>query len=163
MDIEIDRLQKKYFKPLHEVFRTVAAERKYLAWVTAPNQEESLEYYQNLVDQEAIAFVALEKGKVVGSCDVLPFRGDACKHVGHIGIFLTASNRYRGIGTRLMKVTIEKARNSGLTRIELTVRTDNLPAIALYKRLNFEIERTLRKKFLIEGSHHDVFAMALFP
>ena len=47
-----------------------------------------------------------------------------------------------------------------LTRLELTVFTDNEPAIALYRKFGFETEGTLRKYAFCDGEFADVYAMA---
>ena len=52
----------------------------------------------------------------------------------------------KGVGTAMMQAVIDLAdRWLNLTRIELTVFTDNEPAIALYRKFGFEIEGALRK------------------
>ena len=47
-----------------------------------------------------------------------------------------------------------------LTRLELTVFTDNARAIALYKRCGFEIEGTLRQYAFRDGAFVDAYGMA---
>jgi putative acetyltransferase len=47
-----------------------------------------------------------------------------------------------------------------VTRIELTVFTDNERAIGLYKRFGFEIEGTHRAYALRDGKYVDTHAMA---
>ena len=47
-----------------------------------------------------------------------------------------------------------------LTRLELTVFTDNAPAIRLYKRTGFKVEGTLKKYAYRDGQYVDAFAMA---
>ena len=56
--------------------------------------------------------------------------------------------------------TIEAAAARGISRIELLVRADNEPAIALYQRFGFELEGRLRKYLIVDGAVHDVLAMA---
>lgn len=73
---------------------------------------------------------------------------------------VAASHRGRGIGGRLIATTLETALARGLTRIELTVRTDNLAAIALYRRSGFETEGQLRRYLLVDGVHYDALLMA---
>jgi putative acetyltransferase len=52
----------------------------------------------------------------------------------------------KGVGAAIMRAVIDLADKwLNLTRIELTVFTDNEPAIALYRKFGFEIEGTLRK------------------
>ncbi len=46
------------------------------------------------------------------------------------------------------------------TRIELTVFTDNVGAIALYKKFGFEIEGTHINFAFRNGEYVDVYAMA---
>ena len=60
-----------------------------------------------------------------------------------------------------MAAAIEKSWAKGLTRLELTVREDNLNAKALYERFGFEHEGIRRRGSLIAGVYQDVFAMAL--
>jgi putative acetyltransferase len=47
-----------------------------------------------------------------------------------------------------------------ILRIELTVFTDNAPAIALYRKFGFELEGTHRAYALRDGVYGDVYAMA---
>jgi ribosomal protein S18 acetylase RimI-like enzyme len=46
----------------------------------------------------------------------------------------------QGVGKALIVAAIEKAKEIGLTRIELVVREENARAIALYKHVGFVVE-----------------------
>jgi putative acetyltransferase len=60
-----------------------------------------------------------------------------------------------------MKAAIELADKwLNLSRLELTVYTDNEPALRLYKKLGFEIEGTHRKYAFRDGAYVDAHAMA---
>jgi ribosomal protein S18 acetylase RimI-like enzyme len=78
-----------------------------------------------------------------------------------LGIGLLPEFRGKGIGRRLMQRTIDAAFALGLTRIELTVREENVNAIALYKSLGFEVEGLHRKAACIEGQYENLYSMAL--
>jgi len=66
----------------------------------------------------------------------------------------------KGVGAALMRAVIELADKwLNLTRIELSVFTDNESAIALYRKFGFEIEGTLRKYAFRDGEFVDAFAM----
>jgi putative acetyltransferase len=67
----------------------------------------------------------------------------------------------KGVGTALMQALVDLADKwLPVTRIELTVFTDNERAIGLYKRFGFEIEGTHRAYALRDGKYVDTHAMA---
>lgn len=49
-----------------------------------------------------------------------------------------------------------------MTRIQLDVREDNLPAIALYERFGFRREGLQRNAVRVDGEYGNVIFMALF-
>jgi ribosomal protein S18 acetylase RimI-like enzyme len=69
--------------------------------------------------------------------------------------------RGRKIGERLIRATIAEATRIGLEKIELSVYSTNLPAIALYQKLGFEHEGTRKRSRLVDGIYEDVLLMAL--
>ncbi len=67
----------------------------------------------------------------------------------------------QGVGSALMQAALDLADNwLNLTRVELTVYTDNAAAIALYTKFGFEIEGTHRAFALRDGVFVDAHAMA---
>jgi putative acetyltransferase len=67
----------------------------------------------------------------------------------------------RGIGAALLGELVEAADNwLAITRLELTVFTDNIPAIRLYEKFGFETEGTHKAFAFRHGIYADVFAMA---
>jgi putative acetyltransferase len=161
MNLSIEPLSPAHFEGLREALDTVAREKRFLAFTQAPAADECRAFYTSIIENEWCQRVAVLDGAVVGWCDVLPTHGQARAHVGTLGIGLIPSARHQGIGTMLMVATIEAAWATGLTRIELTVRADNLNAKALYERLGFEHEGIVRRASLIDGVYHDAHAMAL--
>jgi len=61
----------------------------------------------------------------------------------------------------LMRKAIEKAQASGLIRIELTVRENNKPAIALYEKIGFVREGLHRNAVRIGEEYENLISMAL--
>jgi len=57
-------------------------------------------------------------------------------------IAVASSQRGQGVGKELIKVFIEASRKAGYHSIELSVETDNAPALALYTRMGFAITQT---------------------
>lgn len=54
-----------------------------------------------------------------------------------------------------------KARARGITRVELTVRADNLVAQSLYKSLGFVVEGVQHNAWQLRDEYFDVYQMAL--
>jgi len=161
MAFEIVPLAEPHFEALRAVLDVVAREKRFLAFTEAPPPAEAFDFYRSLVANAVAACVALVDAQVVGWCDVLPTHGQARAHVGVLGIGLHPSARHRGIGLPLLEETLARAWSNGLTRIELTVRTDNLNARALYERVGFVTEGVCRHGFRIDGEHYDAYSMAL--
>ena len=82
-------------------------------------------------------------------------------HVAGLGMGVRDGWTGRGLGTRLMHEAVEYAdRWLGLRRLELTVFTDNAPALALYRRFGFVVEGTHRGFALRDGVLADAHFMA---
>ena len=106
------------------------------------------------------SLVAEVDGRVVGDIGLTRGKGRRA-HVGHIGMEVHDDFQGRGIGSKLMEAALDLADNwLGLKRVELTVYTDNAPAIRLYEKFGFEIEGTLRALAMREGKYVDAYAMA---
>lgn len=150
-----------HFAELHRALDIVAREKLFLAFTQAPPFEESLAFYRSIVAGDLCQFVALEGTSVVGWCDILPTHGEARSHVGHLGMGLIPKARRKGLGAKLLEAAISKARAKGLTRIELTVRTDNTNAKALYERFGFMVEAIQQRAMRIDSQYHATYAMAL--
>jgi ribosomal protein S18 acetylase RimI-like enzyme len=65
---------------------------------------------------------------------VLP---DFDKHDGEYLIFVSHTNRGRGIGSELTRIMLQHMKTLGVTLIWLVVGTTNFPAIGLYKKFGF--------------------------
>jgi putative acetyltransferase len=109
-----------------------------------------------------LGVVAERGGVVVGSAGVHP-AGPALRrrHAMHLGISVAPAMQGQGVGSALMAALVDYAdRWAQVLRLELTVFTDNLPAIALYRRFGFQIEGTHRAYALRDGVYVDAHAMA---
>jgi RimJ/RimL family protein N-acetyltransferase len=57
--------------------------------------------------------------------------------------------------------TLNEAWRQTLVRVELTVHADNARAIALYEKVGFETEGTLKDAVRIDGRYKDLILMAI--
>jgi L-phenylalanine/L-methionine N-acetyltransferase len=105
--------------------------------------------------------VAEIEGEVVGVIGLHTSSRPRVNHKAEVGMMVRDDGKGKGVGAALMQAVIELADKwLNLTRIELTVFTDNESAIALYRKFGFEIEGTLRKYAFRDGEFVDAFAMA---
>ncbi len=110
-----------------------------------------------------LMLVAERAGQVVGSCGLHANPAVRRRHVMHLGISVAAAAQGQGVGTALMAALVNWADQwAGVLRLELTVYTDNAPAIALYKRFGFVLEGTHRAYALRDGVYADAYCMARF-
>jgi len=109
-----------------------------------------------------LLLVAERGGEVVGSAGLHP-SGPTLRrrHAMFLGISVASAMQGQGVGGALMAALVDYAdRWAQVLRLELTVFTDNAPAIALYRRFGFQIEGTHRAYALRDGVYADVHAMA---
>jgi ribosomal protein S18 acetylase RimI-like enzyme len=67
----------------------------------------------------------------------------------------------RGLGRRLIRQTLDAARDFGLHRVELTVRESNTVAIELYRKIGFTTEGLQRNRIRVDGAYENQMTMGL--
>ena len=82
------------------------------------------------------------------------------KHTAYISIGVLQNYRKRGIGKALFVEIENWAKESGVTRLELTVMCHNTSAVALYENIGFEIEGIRRNAMIIDGKYINEYYMA---
>jgi RimJ/RimL family protein N-acetyltransferase len=142
-----------------QLLDVVARERKYLASTEAPPIESTREFVMNNIAARNPQLVALDKGEVIGWCDVLREHWPAHVHCGTLGMGLLPEYRGRGLGRRLMEAALAAAHDEGFVRIELTAHADNLRAVALYEKLGFQREGVTRDSACFDGRFVDSVVM----
>jgi len=106
--------------------------------------------------------VACVEGEVVGNLGLhtSPNR-PRIRHAGSIGMAVHDEWQGKGVGTALLGTALDLADNwLNLSRVELTVYTDNAAGIALYEKFGFEREGTHRRYAFREGEYVDAYSMA---
>lgn len=109
-----------------------------------------------------VFLVAERDGQVVGSAGLHP-AGTRLRrrHVMMLGISVAPLAHRQGVGSALMQALCDYADGwANVLRLELTVFTDNVAAIALYRKFGFVIEGTQRAYALRDGRYVDSHMMA---
>jgi RimJ/RimL family protein N-acetyltransferase len=159
--IEIAPIAHEHAAGFHACLDAVAKEKRYLAQTQALPLDRIEGFVRDSVATDAVQFVALDGGAVVGWADIFPAWADAVKHCGALGMGVLASHRGQGVGERLLRACLVKAHSKGITRVELEARADNVRAIALYERVGFEHEGVKRNAMRFDGVYYDAVQMSI--
>lgn len=161
MNCEIVPMAERYIEGFHGALDRVSKERRYLLFLEAPPPEDVRRFILGNLRRGCPHRIALVQERVVGWCDVLPIERQTRAHCGVLGIAVLPEHRGRGIGSALLRSTIDDARRFGLKRIELSYRSGNTAVGALYERFGFVLEGRQRNAVLVDGEYEDLVCMAL--
>lgn len=143
----------------HRCLDEVAREGRWLSRSAAPPLDRFAAYMTELRQVRAPHVVA-DDGQIVGWCDIRPDASPMRAHVGTVGMGLLKTHRGKGIGYRLLTLAMERAREQGLERVELSVLHDNTAAQALYEQFGFVVEGRRVRDWKHEGVYQDSILMA---
>jgi ribosomal protein S18 acetylase RimI-like enzyme len=161
-DVKIQYASESLLPSFREALDQVARERIYIEMVEAPPLEKVLAFHGEVIQKNQPVYFAVHGEKVVGWCDILPERNPRRSHRGGLGMGLLPGYRRQGLGSQLLVRTLSHAQEIGLEKVELEVFTENLGAVALYKKFGFEIEGTLKHYRKLDGKYFDCLVMAKF-
>ena len=152
--ISIEPIRAEHVESFHRALDAVSRERKYLSFLESPPLEAVRAFVLDIIGNGNPQFVAIANGKVVGWCDIRRESRPTHAHRGTLGMGILPAYRDKGLGGRLMRQTLDAARQCGLHRVELSVHADNARAIALH-------EGRGRDAVLIDGRYIDSLNMAI--
>ncbi|TCP30495.1 ribosomal-protein-alanine N-acetyltransferase [Scopulibacillus darangshiensis] len=104
-------------------------------------------------------FVAEDEEQLVGYAGIF---GSALKRVRHrasIVIGILPPFQGRGLGTKLLGVTHQWAKEKGIHRLELTVMEHNRHAMYLYNKMGYRVEGMRKSAIVLEDRTIDEFYM----
>ena len=160
MDITVRRAEPGDFEGIWRIFTDESAYSGTLQ-LPMPSREHWRKRLAEPVEGH-YHFVACAGEEVVGSAGLHPAAQTPRRaHALLLGIAVPGPWQGKGVGKALVGTMVDFAdRWLPVTRLELTVFTDNERAIALYRSFGFEVEGTHRDYALRNGRYADVLAMA---
>ena len=159
MKIRVRGVELEDAEALKEIYEGVSA---YSATLQLPMPSTLLwkERLSNIPDN-LYSYVALDGELVVGNLGLEVARHARRRHVASLGMAVRDDSHQKGVGTALMETALDMADNwLNLGRVELTVFTDNEPAIKLYKKFGFEIEGEAKDYAFRNGEYVPAYYMA---
>ncbi|WP_409273306.1 GNAT family N-acetyltransferase [Neobacillus sp. SCS-31] len=114
-------------------------------------------------DPNKLVIVAELNGMIIGFLDFHNGNRVRNMHQGAFGMSVKRDYRNKGVGKALLNALLEWAtRNPSIEKVTLEVFADNANAIALYKKMGFEMEGIKRKSAKTDAGYHNLFLMAKF-
>lgn len=134
-----------------------------LPWISPEAREERfLQAVRGAsVNDRMVVAEDIATGAVVGTGSIHTSPNPRRRHTAGIGMMVATDFHGRGVGSALMAALMHLADNwLQLQRITLEVYADNAPALALYRKFDFEVEGTHRRDTFRDGAYVDVLSMA---
>ncbi|MDN3018308.1 GNAT family N-acetyltransferase [Paenibacillus sp. BSR1-1] len=150
---------------LIKLIKQVEAESDFMLMETGERKTSPEQQRKRLVqmrkDNNSVILVAeQEDGKLAGYLIAIGGTAKRNKHTVYLVIGILQEYRGRGIGTKLFQRIEAWALTHKISRMELTVVTENLAGVTLYKKMGFEIEGTKRNSLFIQGTYFDEYYMS---
>lgn len=159
MPIEIIYLRKDLISAWRAAVDAVAAERIYLGRLTFPPFDPEHAPPLKMIENNWPMYCAMAGDELVGWADVTPVDVPESAHRGVLGMGVIARHRGAGLGDRLLEASLAHARRSGIAKVELTVYTNNKPAVALYRKHGFAEIGVIRDYRRLDGVTYDALLM----
>ena len=149
---------------LMEYLKTTAGEIRFLIKepeeVTMTLEQEKAFIRSQNASERNIMLLGFLDGQFVGNCALNGFGRFRLKHRVSLGIALYQKFTGMGIGKAMMETAIQLAKEMGYEQLELEVVSNNERAIALYKKMGFEICGTTPNAMKYkDGTYADEYLM----
>lgn len=126
---------------LYEIFREVVDSGSQFPYECSSLQEF---YRQFFGPQSHVYVVHSPKGEIVGGFFIRPNFSGRSDHIANAAYMIKSTYRGQGIGTLLVKASLQIAKNLGFRSMQFNiVLSQNLVAVKLYKKLGFSIAGTI--------------------
>ena len=123
-------------------------------------EEQRYEIREILLRDNQTIFVAENNGQLIGYLTACGGRYKRNRQTAYIITGILQGFTSQGIGTRLFEEMEQWAKRKDIHRLELNVVTHNEAAVALYRKVGFEIEGKKKHSLLINNTYADEYWMA---
>lgn len=123
--------------------------------------EEEEKYIEDVIKNKlSLILVSEINNQLVGYLSAHREKFTRMRHSAYIVTGIVKNYTGQGIGTKLFVELENWCKSNDIHRLELTVMCHNLAAVALYKKMGFEIEGTKKHSLCIERQYVDEYYMA---
>ncbi len=124
-------------------------------------QEE--DWINSFIQKEnSLLLIAEYENVIIGNIDITGSSRVIMQHTGVIGMGMLTEWRNSGLGTELMKHSINWAKeNPILELLWLQVYCENELGVSLYRKMNFKENGIIKNYFKLNGKYYDNLTMSL--
>lgn len=164
--IEYRKATPKDAPALKEYVKTVGTETDFLSYgkdtfnISDEREARFIERFNR--SKKDIMLIACDGEKIVANASLEANRVLRYAHRSELSITVLKEYWGRGIGSRIMEILIEFAKENKIEVIYLDVRQDNERAIALYQKFGFKKNCDIEKYFKIDGKYYGGSIMTLY-
>ena len=128
--------------------------------ITIQQEEQWIDSF--IQKENSLLLVAEFDNQIIGNLDITGNCRMIMQHTGVIGMGMLSEWRNSGLGTELLKYSIEWAKqNPTLELLWLQVYTENVLGINLYKKMNFVENGIIKNFFKQNDGYYDNLTMSL--
>ena len=128
-----------------DIFKAVVATETTYAFAAETSEADARAYF---LAPDITAWVADEDGRIVGVSRLVPNRRDLGSHVANASYMVDPRCQGQRIGEALGRHSLVEAKRAGYLAMQFNfVVATNAPAVALWRKLGFEIVGTLPKVY----------------
>ena len=115
-----------------------------------------------LTNENSVLLIAEYENEIIGNIDLTGSRRKIMEHTAVIGMGMLKEWRNSGLGTALLKLAIEWAKeNPILELLWLQVYTDNKLGLGLYRKMGFEENGIMKNFFKQDEKYFDNLTMTM--
>lgn len=164
MAITIREISIKDVEPLTTLMKQVFDESDYMLYDPGeymPSLENVISHIEAVITSPYLTILVAEnEQQLVGYLTVTTQKLHRIEHHAQISMAVLREFQGQGIGFDLLRQCKTWCQERGITRISLTVVTENKVAIHLYERAGFKIEGEMHHTLKIHGRYYNELMMA---
>lgn len=126
--------------------------------MTANQLKKRIEAMEN--EKTSAILLADLEGELLGYLFVIGNTPQRVRHAAYLAIGISEKSRGAGVGTKLFERLEEWAKETNITRLELTVMVHNRAGLGLYQKRGFKIEGIKKNSLMVDGKYIDEYYMA---
>lgn len=143
--MRIRRANEDDFEGLWPIFQAVVSRADTYVFAPEATRADAFDYW---FGPGVVSFVAEIDGRIAGMYKLIPNQRDLGAHVANASFMVGSDVRGQGVGEALGRHCLEEARKAGFRAMQFNfVVSTNAGAVALWKKLGFEIVGTLPEAF----------------